>query len=119
MPVDFTKDTKKTNVQYLRELITVGHEERIEFLESIETELVKKDERILELEGELADAVDTEEKESAEAEYTDVIDTKMGNNESIRFSAPNLACQTMMDELESAIDRGVSLLKIENVLRAL
>lgn len=37
----------------------------------------------------------------------------------IRYSTGSIPLKTMMEELEAAISRGIPILKIENVLRAL
>ena len=52
-------------------------------------------------------------------EYEDEIKTGNGPAENIRWSAPNLAHKTMMEELDGAISRGITVQKIENILRAL
>lgn len=119
------KKQQKSNVEYLRDYIA-GNDEANEFLNAIESELSQKDEEISSLESDnhfndlkindLENEIETLEEEK---EYEDTIDTKMGTKEAIRWQAPNQACKTMMEELDNAISRGVPLLKIENVLRAL
>lgn len=118
MPVDFTKDTKKTNVQYLRELITVGHEERIEFLEAIETELDNKNERILELEGELEEAGPDENAEQEEPEYANSEDIYLGSAEELKWDCANLAVQEMMEVLVKKVKK-YGPLTIESLLNTI
>lgn len=123
MPVDFTnKKKEKSNYDYLKEAL-VGNTEGLEFLEGFKSdyekvvenltdEISKKDEEI--------DEKDTTITEMGrEAEYFEEVDTRLGANDNIRFDAPNLAAKNMMEELQNAIHRGISLVKIENILRAL
>lgn len=123
MSVDFTNKKKaKTNYEYLQEILS-GNNEGLEFLEGYRDE---KDKEIEDLKNDLSckDA-EIDEKDTTitnleeEQEYADVIDTRLGATGEIKWQADNLAAKSMMEELDNAIGRGVSLLKIENVLRSL
>ena len=115
---------KKTNIEYLRDIIEkhVGEtnkDEALEFLEAIENDYNDlKDEKVSE-ETRADEAETALQNIKDDAEYTSVINTGMGSNDNIRWDAPNISAKTMMEELAEAIGRGVPLLKIENVLRAL
>lgn len=125
---------EKTNVDYLRHILdTLGnlmgadnYKESIEWLDAIQDELnvaksvvTDKEDEITSLEEDTSNLKTELNEKEEESEYEDSIDTKMGKAENIRWSAPNLACKTMMEELGEAISRGVQVQKIENVLRAL
>lgn len=123
MSVDFTnKKKEKTNEDYLKEILS-GNDEGLEFLlgfkkdyenllEDLQDELNEKKIKIDENDDIIRELNDS-------ADYEDVIDTRMGGLEGIRWSAPNLSAKLMMEELNEAISRGVSLMKIGNVLRSL
>ena len=121
MPVDFTKK-EKTNYEYLEDILN-GNEEALEFLEGYKQDNDRALELLNEEIEELEDEVKCKGKElleiQEEAEYEDEIKTGNGPSESIRWSAPNLAHKTMMEELDSAIGRGIPVQKIENILRSL
>lgn len=133
--------SKKTNIDYLRHILnTLGnlmgennYKESIEWLDAIQTELdvvkekleaaekllTDKEDEITGLEEDIANQKTELKEQQEQAEYEDSIDTGMGKKEDIRWEAPNLACKTMMEELGEAISRGITVQKIENVLRAL
>jgi|GEM_PF-4701858 len=123
MPVDFTNNKKaKTNYEYLQEILS-GNEDGLEFLEGYKGE---KDKEIEDLKDDLSSKeAEIDEKDTAitnleeEQEYADVIDTRLGATGEIKWQVDNLAAKSMMEELDNAINRGASLLKIENILRAL
>jgi hypothetical protein len=122
MPVDFTNNKKvKTNYEYLQEILK-GNDEGLEFLDAYKDE---KEKEIEKLEDEVTskeaaiDEKDTEITNLQEEELHGIIDTRLGAIGDIKWQANNIACQSMMEELDNAISRGVSLIKIENVLRAL
>lgn len=104
---------KKTNVEYLRDLIIEGHEERIEFLEAVEKELEDKDERILDLQGELEDSDD--EAEPQELEYEHSEDIYLGVMEELKWDCPNLAVKSMMEVFIEKLKKHGAL-KLENLL---
>lgn len=122
MAVDFTNKKKsKTNYEYLKELLA-GNNEGLEFLEGFKDE---KEKEIEELKDEVAnkeseiDEKDTEITNLQEEELHDTIDTNLGATGKIKWQSDNIACQSMMEELENAISRGITIQKIEGILRAL
>lgn len=122
MSVDLTKNKKeKTNYQYLKDILA-GNEEGLEFLEGFRSDYDKVienlNDEISAKEAEI-DEKDTEITNLQEEDLNSRIDTKMGSTGEIKWQADNIACQSMMEELNEAISRGVSIQKIENVLRAL
>lgn len=110
-----TTKENKTNIQHLRELLTKGHEERIEFLEAVETELKVKKDRIVELEEDLEDAKDNSDDEDSEMNYENTIDTGM---EPLHWSCPNLGIMSMMETFEEKLTKHGHI-KMETLLKAL
>lgn len=131
---------KKTNFDYLRTYTAFLpkdlQEEYKEFLEAAEgqfQEIEKEAKRAESMESEienLKDELSTVESErdnlqnevrelEEEKEYSDRIDTKLGPQGEIQWSVDNISCKSMMEELDNAIHRGIPILKIENVLRAI
>lgn len=108
-----TKKVEKTNVQYLRELIEKGHDERMEFLEAVEKELAGKIEKIEELEGELdtSDSGDDDE----EPEYANTIETDM---EPLQWQCGNIAIQSLMETFEEKLHK-LGHIQLEAALTAL
>ena len=109
---------KKTNIEYLRDIIDMhigqaNKDEALEFLESIETDQSELKDEIKDLEDKL------EYGDDDEPEYDCEIDVRMGANDNLYWKCNNMAGKQMMEELGEAIGRGIPLLKIENVLRAL
>lgn len=112
-----TLKKKKTNSDYLRELIEkhiegANKDEALEFLEAIDNE-------VSDLRGAIKDLEDAAELEGEEPEYKNKIETNFGSKGVIKWTVDNILCRSMMEELDDAIRRGVPVLKIENLLRAL
>lgn len=116
MPVDFTKDNKKTNVEYLRDLLTKEYEEQLEFLEAIKDELEKKDEKIFELEGDLE--VANEKDDDEESEFENSEDIMLGVRENLKWSCDNISVYGMMEVLvEKVREKGAVF--VETILRTI
>lgn len=54
-----------------------------------------------------------------EPEYQNETDLGFGMKESLRWSAPNLAVSSMMEELEKCFERNVTSQQVEAALRSL
>lgn len=123
MSVDFTnKKKEKSNYDYLKEAL-VGNAEGLEFLEGFKDEKQKEIDHLRDevtaKENEIDERDTTITEMNEKAEYSDVINTRLGSAGDIKWQVDNLAAKSMMEELDGAISRGLSLLKIENILRAL
>lgn len=118
MPLHFTnKKIEKTNYQYLREAIG-DNAEAIEFLEAFDGEmkrlLEEKDDEIKELKSKLMNVPDKDE-----VFYDNKTDLGFGMKESLRWSAPNIAVSSMMEELENCFERNLTPQQIEVTLRSI
>lgn len=122
MSIGFTaKRKEKNNYQYLKEILA-GNEEGLEFLEAFREDYDKVveilNDEISSKEAEI-DEKDTEITNLMEKDLNCTINTRLGSTGDIKWQADNIACQSLMEELDNAIARGVPLVKIENTLRAL
>ena len=122
MPVDFTKQSHKSNLDYLRDYVA-GNEEAIEFLDAVAAEIIDLKDQIKEAEdesNELEDKLDDlEHKFDEEKDYEGDIDTLFGPSESLRWSCQNYDVMELMEALDECIHRNVPIKKISAILRAL
>lgn len=113
-----TKKVEKTNVEYLRELIDKGQEERMEFLEAIENELSEAKDKISELEDQLETCKEDSVEEDEELEYENTIDVNMGPKDFLYWQCNNIAIQVLMEVFEEKLKK-LGHIKLETALNDL